>query len=94
MHVLEQGKVSNGFGKSGPSKGSDCEKDLDIKMDGKPSRGLSPCLPSVLETLFFPSALTQCNTIRMSAIAPISEIYHVYRVKCIFIECRRHLGCW
>ena len=82
MQVLEQGKGPDRFGKSGSSRGSDCEKHSDIKVEGKPSRCFSRRLPSVLETLFFRSALIQWNTMRMSTILLISDICQIYGVKC------------
>ena len=57
MQVLEQGKGPDRLAKSGSCRGSDCEKEFDIEMDGKPSRCLSQHPPSVLETLFFPFCL-------------------------------------
>ena len=77
MQVLEQGKGPDRFAKSGSCRGSECERNVDIKMDGKPSRYLSRRLPNVLETPFFPSALTQWNTMRLSNVALISDIYHI-----------------
>ena len=77
MQVLEQGKGPDQFGKSGSSRGSDCEKNFDIKLDGKPSRCFSRRIPSFLETLLFPSALSRWDTLRISTIALISDIYHI-----------------
>ena len=81
MQVLEQAKGPDRFGKSGSSRGLDCEKNFDIKLDGKPSRCFLRRLPSVLKTLFFPCALSQWDTLRLSTMSLISDIYHFKGVK-------------